>query len=550
VAVAFVGLLGVVSALTPEVASRVDLIGAVVPSAAREMSRALVAVGSLMLVVDALSLRRGKRPAWRLAVLLLAGTTALQLAKGLDVEEAAVTGGLLVALMRERGRFTVEADPTDMARIVRHAAGLLGGAVLLAVALIESQRELTGHTLHPVEALREAAYDYAGLGPEHLTGDGNQFVPWTLVVYLLAAAAWLAYLWLRPRREVARQTFADRADARRLVERYGDRSLDYFTLRRDKSYFFSPARDAVLAYRVINGVALIAGDPVGNPHAYGDLLDGFSDYTRRHGWRLAAIGIDEALRDTYESRGYRTVYLGDEALIDPRRFSLEGRAMRKIRQSCTRLGKAGYSVEVFRQEELPAGMRPALKDISRRWLGDQHERGFSMALDDIWSDEHRDTVIVVAFASNRAPSGFLYLVPYRHKNGLSLAAMRRLPDTPNGLMEYLISELASWAAEHDVAEISLNFNALARILRSETQDLPRWARSARRLLEHGDRYFQLDRLYSFNKKFDPRWQPRYAAYERPSDLPIAALALLSAESLIPRPAFKRRYALRASDSRA
>ena len=51
---------------------------------------------------------------------------------------------------------------------------------------------------------------------------------------------------------------------------YGERdSLGYFATRRDKSAVFSPSGKAAITYRVVNGVSLASGDPIGDPEAWG-----------------------------------------------------------------------------------------------------------------------------------------------------------------------------------------------------------------------------------------------------------------------------------------
>ena len=46
-------------------------------------------------------------------------------------------------------------------------------------------------------------------------------------------------------------------------------------------------------------------------------------------------------------------------------------------------------------------------------------------------------------------------------------------------------------------------------------------------------HFQLDNLLLFNRKFFPRWEPRFLAYERRRDLPRVGVAALSAEAYLP-----------------
>ena len=58
-----------------------------------------------------------------------------------------------------------------------------------------------------------------------------------------------------------------------------------------------------------------------------------------------------------------TVEIGDEAVVHPSTFSLEGRPIRKVRQSVHRLQAAGYSAAVLRPGELDGALRRALEAL-------------------------------------------------------------------------------------------------------------------------------------------------------------------------------------------
>jgi lysylphosphatidylglycerol synthetase-like protein (DUF2156 family) len=76
--------------------------------------------------------------------------------------------------------------------------------------------------------------------------------------------------------------------------------------------------------------------------------------------------------------------------------------------------------------------------------------------------------------------------------------------SPNGLIEYLIAQTAVWARGEQADEISLNFSVFADVLRADgTASWP--LRAARWSLLRLDRLFQLERLFSFNRKFFPQW---------------------------------------------
>ena len=63
---------------------------------------------------------------------------------------------------------------------------------------------------------------------------------------------------------------------RELLNRQGERdSLGYFALRRDKSVIWSPTGKACIAYRVVSGVMLASGDPLGDPEAWPGAIHAF-----------------------------------------------------------------------------------------------------------------------------------------------------------------------------------------------------------------------------------------------------------------------------------
>ncbi|HEU5245153.1 MAG TPA: phosphatidylglycerol lysyltransferase domain-containing protein, partial [Gaiellaceae bacterium] len=497
---AFVGVIGIVSALTPEMAGRLELVGGVLPPGWPEAARVLTVAFGIGLIWLSRSLARRRQRAWQLAVAVVVASAVAHLAKGLDFEEAAISLLLLVALVRWRRRFDVPGDPGS-ARL------LLGlGAALAGVAAVAGGADLRGVELSP------------------RTGDallGLGIVLGTLALYF----------WLRPFGHAVAQTVEERWMARRLVDAYGSDSLSFFALRRDKSYLFSPSRRAFLAYRVVAGTVLVSGDPVGEDAEIDELLAELRRTVRARGWRLAVVGASAAHLGRYRALGLRPVSIGEEAVLSPRDFSLEGRAIRKVRQSVSRLRKAGYSIRIVQADEVGPALQAELEDVSASWRRGEPERGFSMAIDDLHIP---GTVLVLAEDAEGGVGGFLHLAPSAAGGGWSLSAMRRRPDAPNGLTEFLVVETLAWARDTGASELSLNFCALTDFLAPERVTTP-VRRVVRRGILLADNVFQLERLYSFNRKFFPAWRRRYICVERLTDLPAVGLAYLHAESLLVPP---------------
>jgi lysyl-tRNA synthetase class 2 len=506
-----VGVMGIVSAALPAMADRHRLMRGVLPPGWPDGARVLTMACAIGLIVLARSLAKRRHRAWQLAILIVMASAVAHLAKGLDVEEATISLLFLLALLRWRNRFDVPGDPATV------HVGLGLGAALAAIVAFVLAIEIPGHDL-----------------------SNRQADALTAVGIVLGFSA--LYFWLRPFGQAVAQTVGERRVARTLVETYGTDSLSFFALRRDKSYLFSPSRRAFLAYRVVAGTALMSGDPVGEESEIDALLAELQQLARAHGWRLAVVGASEHYLPRYRELGLKPIPMGEEAVLVPNDFSLEGRAIRKVRQSVTRLKKAGYTFSVVAADDVSDDLEKELAEVTADWRGDQPERGFSMAMDDLHLP---GTVLAVATDADGQIGGFLHLAPAPAGGGWSLSSMPRRKHAPNGLTEYLIVETVEWAKQEGASELSLNFCAFTDLISSErATTVPK--RVARRGLLAADNVFQLERLYSFNRKFFPEWRRRYVCIERYADIPAVGLAYLRAESLLvpPGPWTRRREARR------
>jgi lysyl-tRNA synthetase class 2 len=157
-----------------------------------------------------------------------------------------------------------------------------------------------------------------------------------------------------------------------------------------------------------------------------------------------------------------------------------------------------------------------------------------MELDSLFRLDDDEALFVIGRDADGTPQGFLHFVVARPGHALSLSSMPRRAATPNGLNEWLVVTMIEWAKEHDFDRVSLNFAPFAAVLAAEADELTAGKRLQRRVLGllkgHG---FQLENLLAFNRKFFPRWEPRYIVYERMVDLPRVGLAGLAAEGYLP-----------------
>jgi lysyl-tRNA synthetase class 2 len=527
--VAAAGLIGVVNALLPS-HGRHSLLAAL---AARPIARALAGPIGVALVYAARGLARGRRRAWQLALALLGLSTAIHLLHRFGVG-AAVTGALTVALVALRHRFDRPGDPQARPRVL--ARLLVASVVVVAygIAALWLNRLMADQPYTLGFALRETGRALVGLdvrsGSGHLVGDVGDWFPTSVFVLGLASAGAVLASWLAPWRYRTTEGARDRELAFKLVEAYGVDTLAPFVLRSDKSFFFSEDERAFVAYRVVGHVAIVSGDPIGAREEFEALVARFVAFARARDWRVAILGASQSCLGLYRGHGLHALYHGDEAVLDVQTFSLDGRAIRKVRQSVHRLLREGYRAEVLTPGAIGPELRGELEAIARAWRGDAPQRGFVMALDALFGIE--DAVFVVGRDPDGRPRGFLHFARTRAGGALSLSSMPRLRDTPNGFNEWLVCETVDWARANGIGKVSLNFAPFAALLAPGSKLNP-VQRAERRALLALKGHFQLDNLLVFNRKFLPGWEPRFVVYERRRDLPRVGVAALAAEAYLP-----------------
>jgi lysyl-tRNA synthetase class 2 len=468
------------------------------------------------------------------ALALLLALGFLNLLKGLAVEEAAGSFAVAGILWLGRSSFSVRHDPITLRSALRRVPLLASGSFLICLLAVRlGAPDGTSAATVVRETLDSLLWQRGPLVFHDELGRLDQAVGAVGAI----TALWCAYLLFRPLAapRLLPGTEARRA-AHRLVRRHGSDTLAYFKLRRDEHYLFEAHRRAFLGYRVQSGVLLVSGDPVGPDDAIPALLRELSAFAQRRGLRIAALGAGERMRPLWKQLGLRALYLGDEAVVETASFSLEGRPIRKVRQSVARLEKHGYRAELRDLSALEPGELAELDRLSAIWRQGAPERGFTMTLDALRLDDHGDSVVVVARDPGGQARGFLHFVPSFGRAAVSLSLMRRDRTTPNGLTEFLVVHAIELLRARGIEEVSLNFAAFARLIHSPSGAA---GRLLGRLLTLADAFFQIERLYRFNAKFFPRWQPRYLMYERVLDLPRVALAALWAEGQLPRPSLRR-----------
>ncbi|MFB7472465.1 phosphatidylglycerol lysyltransferase domain-containing protein [Kitasatospora sp. NPDC056184] len=513
---------------------------------------------AVLSVFLAIAMRRRKRAAWIFNI-ALAGVFALLYLAAMSLPDegfdrhplnyvsTVLTCGFVLALLVGRKEFTSKGDRSNPKTAAATFVAGLGFGGVVGAALVALTNNLP--TADFWDMFRYSVGRMVTVTPsEHLRSviDAPTWV--NAVINAMGALLFLLVLYVafRSPRGTELLSAEDEQRLRVLLDKQGERdSLGYFALRRDKAVVFSPSGKAAIAYRVVGGVSLASGDPIGDPEAWPGAIDVWLAEAREHAWAPAVMGASEEAGVIYARHGLDALELGDEAIVELDEFSLDGRAMRVVRQAYNRVKRAGYTVRIRRHEEIPECEMADLVAKADQWRDGATERGFSMALGRLGDPGDGRCVMLECHDADGELQALLSFVPWG-ADGLSLDLMRRARDTENGLMEFMVIELLQRAREVNLARVSLNFAMFRSVFeRGSKLGAGPVLRLWRSVLGFFSRWWQIESLYRANAKYRPIWEPRYLLFEKSSEIPRIGIASARAEGFITAPSlpalFRRRH---------
>ncbi len=551
-----VGVLTMLSAL-PALAVRVGPIDELLSPVPEVVDSRVLAVGlGLCMVLLAGQLLRGKRRAWKLAVGLFTLSAALSVVRGGELVALVASVSMIGVLALTRRDFTGLKDPPSVTAVALAVPRYLVFVYTYGFLALWSQRNVLDPPFGWVRSAEAITAGLVGLpGPYTYSGRFAAWFPTSLVVLGVIGLLLLLWLLLRPAVAASRGTDEARAAAEAMVDEWGWDTLAPFALRRDRSWFFSSDGRAMIAYGYLGGFALGSGDPIGDPASVPLVVDEFIEHCRHHGWQPAFLAAREIDVPFYAERGFRDFYLGDEAVLDCRRFDLDAPGMGSVRRSVRRV-EPNHRFELMSEAAAGADLVAQLNDISVQWRRGEDERGYTMAMSTDVGATDPERLLAVAWhrgdgrhrddggaRGGERPVAFLRLIPVGRPDGpfgrgYTLDLMRRLPDAANGIVEALVAQTVMELDDRGVRRLSLNFAAFSRLLADDVQHNG-VDRLLRRVVDVLNPYYQIRSLRDFNEKFQPEWQPRSLIYADPGDLPKVGLRYAFLEGFVDVPLLGR-----------
>lgn len=491
-AVFVAGAILLFSGATPALDDRMSLLQEAVPLPLVEISHLLGSAAGLGLIILARGLFRRLDAAFVLTAGLLGIGIAASLLKGLDYEEALTLALVLAALVAGRGAFRRKASLF---------AQRFTPAWLATVGVV-----LAGSLWLGLFSYRQVAYADALWWQFAFAADAPRFLRASVVVAVLAAAIGLVKL-LRPappRPGLPGDDDLARAEAVLATAGGAEARL---ALTGDKNLLFSDSGRAFIMYAVERQSWVVMGDPVGPAEEWADLVWQFRELCDFYGGRPVFYQVEAENLGLYADLGLSFLKIGEEARVALPGFTLESPTLRGLRQDHRRAAREGVVLEILERDRVTAEL-PALAAVSDAWLASKRggEKRFSVGFfDPAYLARLRCAVVrhggtIVAFAN---------LWEGADRRELAVDLMRRRPDAPHGVMDFLFAELMTWGRAEGFAWFNLGMAPLAGMAGHPVA--PLWQKLGAFAYRHGEDFYNFEGLRAYKQKFAPEWRAKYLA---------------------------------------
>ncbi|WP_207422852.1 phosphatidylglycerol lysyltransferase domain-containing protein [Desertivirga brevis] len=511
------GMINIISVLTPSLGYRVRLLRSFLTADTIHASNYLVFIAGLLLVITSAFLIRGLKNAWRFAILLCCLSLIGNLTKAIDYEESILALAVIFVLWFTRKQYYIRSDKRLQTVGVGTSLLILAGITVYGITgfyFLDKKHfgidfnlgDSIEHTL-----LNFILMDIDSLNP--LTRFAAAFLD-TIRISGIFSLGFILYSLLKPYFISVKHSEEDFLRAKGLIEEYGCSPVDYFKTYVDKLLYFGRRRNGLIAYKMANSFAIVLEEPV--CQTVEDkvvLIEEFEEFCIECGLRPAYYRVEESSLGLFEAMGKKSLIIGQEAIVDLEKFSLEGKDKKSMRNGLNSLQKKGLKTKVY-HAPVKDGVLQKLKYVSDDWLKStqREEIVFTQGMFS-WEELKNQTIITVENEDEKI-FGFLNIIPNYAPGEATYDLIRKIEEAPGGVNDALIVALIEYCKGQNFRYLNLGLAPLSGI--DHARDLPE--KTLKFAYEKLQQFRHYRGLRDFKEKFQPIWHNKYLIYEHHYDL--------------------------------
>jgi phosphatidylglycerol lysyltransferase len=523
VIILILGIVNIISAITPAIPSRLLLVRNMLPEDIIVISNSLVLVLGLILVMLSMFLLQGSKRAWYAAISTTAFSFFGHLLKAVDFEEAILAFVAGSALWYTRSFYKLKPNPKfisfNYVVVIYAFVAVLAYGVLGFYFIDKKHFGIDFHLDQAITAVLKLFFliDDKALIPR--TRFGSRFED---SIYIAGACLILLVIFslLKPYFSKPFNTPEDFKAAEDILKKHGKSALDYFKVYPDKLLFFNQERSAFISFKITRHFAMVLEDPVAeNDLVRKEMVERFEVFCQENGFISAYYRVPESSLEFYKAIGRKSIPIGEEAILNLTTFTMDGGKMKTTRSAVNRLTGEGYELKVY-HAPIKEGLLQKLEKVSEDWLKDlnQKEVAFTQGVFDT-SILKEQTILTIEDQEEKVYA-FLNLVPDYAPGEATYDLIRKINDAPNGVLDMLLAKTFLYLKAEGFTTVNMGLAPL-----SGMEDVNVTQKTIKYAYENFKMFGQFKGLRKYKDKFFPHWEKKFLIYSHNYHLLQAPRAL-------------------------
>ncbi len=511
------GIVNILSVLSPGVPEKLQLLRDYLFFDVVNFSNGFVLITGLLLLFTAAFMLKGLRMSWWFATILTLFSAVGHITKGINYPEAGIALFVLLSLITTKKEYNVK--PNSWVRSMGIKAALLIIAVVLVYGIAGFYLLDKNHFQIDFSILQSVKYTFLNfslLGSPDLVPRDSFALDflYTIRISGFASISFLVYSFIRPYIFRNSSLPEEIEKAQSIIHNFGKSALDYFKLYYDKQIFLPPGYNSFISYKVSGNFAVVLEDPVApDREEMKKIIIEFRKFCFENGLKEIYYRVPGESLEIYYELSKKSLFLGQEAVVDLSVFSLEGGERKSIRNALNKISERGYVTRVH-TPPLRDGLIQKLKTVSEEWLKDAEKKEITFSQGIFDEKEIKNQTVLTVENSEEKIMAFLNIIPDFAVNEGTYDLLRKTVDAPNGIMDFMLVELFKYFKSQGVRYVNLGMAPMSGL-----DDPQKFAeRSMKFAYEKIRSFSHYKGQREYKEKFRPVWHDKYLIYENDYDL--------------------------------
>jgi lysylphosphatidylglycerol synthetase-like protein (DUF2156 family) len=285
------------------------------------------------------------------------------------------------------------------------------------------------------------------------------------------------------------------------------------------------AGDVAISYRIVSGVAIVLGDPVGPVDRWPAAVAEFRRFCLHAGWTACWYAVTPAFA-RHCGEGWNLTQIGEDAVLELAGLEFRGRSWQDVRTARNHASRDGIRMQPVDMATVGPELRAQIAEVSRGWTAAKPlpEMGFTLGTVEHARDPQMRAHIAVD--ADGVVHGVTTWMPVHADGeivGWTLDVMRRRIGGFRPVIEFLIAESALAFKAEGFRTLSLSVAPLARCTTSgHAGPLDAVLEKVSRVLEPA---YGFRSLLDFKRKFHPAFTPVFLGYADEVELSEISVAI-------------------------